>query len=269
MSAVPPIEEATSSVAAQEATPGQLETFWAAVRFFTRVPVPGWVGHSQAQLDRAARWFPLVGALVGLVGGGVTLLAWAFTSPEVAVLLGMAATVLITGAFHEDGLGDACDGFGGGWTPTQILIIMKDSRIGSYGTVGVFFALLIKWQSLVAVGWARVLPALMAGHAVSRLTSTVLIFALEYVREDLQSKAKPLARRMRVDDLVTAVVLGLLPCGLLPMRAAVTGVVTAGLVAVYLARRTVKRLGGYTGDVLGAVQQITEAAFYLALTASL
>ena len=104
----------------------QLEYFFAALRFFTRLPVPAWVGHDAQQLNHAARWFPLVGAIVGAIGAAATELAALALPIGSAVLLGMVATVLVTGGFHEDGFADSCDGFGGGWDKAQVLAIMKD-----------------------------------------------------------------------------------------------------------------------------------------------
>ena len=105
----------------------------------------------QAQLDRASRYFPLVGVIVGAIGAGVTEAAALVLPVSLAILLGMVATVLATGAFHEDGLADTCDGMGGGWDTLQVLSIMKDSRIGSYGAVGVVLVLLFKFTALVEI----------------------------------------------------------------------------------------------------------------------
>ena len=120
----------------------ELEYFFGAVRFFTRLPVPDWVGHSAEALNRSARYFPAVGMLVGGIGALVYVAATHLWPQPVAVLLSMAATVYATGAFHEDGLADMVDGLGGGWEKQRILEIMKDSRVGSYGVVAVVLALL-------------------------------------------------------------------------------------------------------------------------------
>lgn len=244
------------------------EYFFAALRFFTRLPVPAWVGHSQDQLDQAARYFPLVGVIVGAIGAGVTEAAALLLPVSLAVLLGMVATLLATGAFHEDGLADAIDGFGGGWKKAQVLTIMKDSRIGSYGAIGIGTALLIKYTALTEIDAAFEPPflalALVAGHAVSRLASTALIFALDYVREDETAKSKPLARRLTGGELLVAALFGLAPSLLLGWSA-LPSLALAGLVTLVAARYLVCRIGGYTGDCLGAVQQLTELAFYLGL----
>ena len=241
--------------------------FFAALRFFTRLPVPARVGHSAEQLNHAARWFPAVGWIVGAIGAGVTVAAAQIWPADIAVLLGMAATLLVTGAFHEDGLADTIDGLGGGWTREDALRIMKDSRIGSYGAIGIGMALLLKFSALSQL--LAVLPAptffaaLVAGHAVSRLASTALIFFLDYAREE--GKAKPLATRLGGGELAFAALCGLAPCVWLSPAAAGIALALVALVTLYAVRIFVKRLGGYTGDCLGATQQLTEPAFYLGL----
>ncbi|HTH93957.1 MAG TPA: adenosylcobinamide-GDP ribazoletransferase [Rhodocyclaceae bacterium] len=239
----------------------ELERFLAALRFFTRLPVPAWVGHSQDQLDRSTRYFPLIGWIIGAIGAGVTWLATLVLPVSLAVLLGMAATLFATGAFHEDGFADSCDGFGGGWDKAQVLAIMKDSRIGSYGAIGMCMLLLLKWNALISLGVA-VLPSLVAGHAISRAAATSLIFTLDYVRDE-NGKSKPLAVRMRRGEFAAACLFGLLPIALLPLHQAVQGLIAVIVVTWLMRGYTLRRIGGYTGDVLGATQQLCEVAFYL------
>lgn len=238
--------------------------FFAALRFFTRLPVPAWVGHSAEQLNHAARWFPAIGWIVGALGAAATLAALQVWPAAVAILLGMAATVLVTGAFHEDGLADALDGLGGGATREDALRIMKDSRLGSFGAIGLVLVLLAKFAALIAVLPAPTFAlALVAGHAVSRFASTALIFALDYARE--AGKAKPLATRMRAGELGFAALWGLGPCAFLPVQQALPALALVAAVTLLAARTFVRRLGGYTGDCLGATQQFAELAFYLGL----
>lgn len=243
----------------------ELARFFAAVRFFTRLPVPAWVGHSQEQLDGAARYFPLVGVLVGIVGAATTFVAAQALPMSIAVLAGMAATLLATGAFHEDGFADSCDGFGGGWDKAQVLAIMKDSRIGSYGAIGIGTMLLAKWNALMEMDEGYLLTALVAGHAVSRFASTTLIYALDYVRDDAGSRAKPLATRMSAGALAVAAVFGLAPCALLPLPEIGYALAAVALATLAAGRYFVRRIGGYTGDCLGATQQAAELAFYIGL----
>jgi adenosylcobinamide-GDP ribazoletransferase len=248
----------------------EVEAFFGAVRFFTRLPVPAWVGHSAEGLNASARYFPAVGLLVGAIGGLVFALAAAIWPMPLAILLSMGATIYVTGAFHEDGLADTADGLGGGWTKEDVLRIMKDSRTGSYGVVVMVLVLLGKFLALSQLPLVWIPAVLVAGHSLSRFCSTLLIARLDYVREDLLSKAKPLATRLSVGSVVVAggfAALGLVACNFFsgtPLL--LLGVGLAALTTVWLARKMVRRLGGYTGDLLGATQQASELAFYLGLS---
>jgi adenosylcobinamide-GDP ribazoletransferase len=246
----------------------EFEYFFGAVRFFTRLPVPAWVGHSAEALDRSARYFPAVGLLVGGIGALLYLAALRLWPQPVAVLLSMAATIYATGAFHEDGLADTVDGLGGGWDKLRILEIMKDSRVGSYGVIAMVLALLGKFALLSALDAALVPLALIAGHALSRFCSTAMLATMDYVREDLLAKAKPLATRLTAGEMLVALAFVLVSLAFLPIPRAATGVVLSILATLWLAARFRRWLGGYTGDCLGATQQVSELAFYLGLLAN-
>lgn len=243
----------------------ELAYFFGAVRFFTRLPVPGWVGHSAEALNASARYFPAVGLLVG---GLAALVYWGAAwlwPPAVAVLLSMATSLYVTGAFHEDGLSDATDGLGGGWEKLRILEIMKDSRVGSFGVVALWLVLSSKLFLLLSLGAGAVPAALVAGHAFSRGCSTLLLARMDYVRDDLLSKAKPLATRLPSGALCVAIGFSCLGLLALPWPQALAGSALALLATVWLAGKFQRWLGGYTGDCLGAVQQVAEVAFYLGL----
>ena len=249
----------------------ELEVFFAALRYFTRLPVPSWVGHSEQQLGEAARYFPLVGIIVGGIGALVTAAAAQGLPASLAILAGMAATLLATGAFHEDGLADAVDGFGGSRDKARVLQIMKDSRIGSFGAIAIALMLLAKFTALGQIdasgGLALLAAALVAGHALSRFASTTLLCALDYVREDNDDSAKsrPLARRLPVIGLSLAALFGLAPCLLISASKVWVGIALAAVVTALAAGYFVHRIGGYTGDCLGATQQAAELAFYVGL----
>ena len=241
----------------------ELEHFLGAIRFFTRLPVPAWVGHGSDALERAARYFPAVGLIVGGIGALVFGLFFFIWPKTLALLASMAATLYFTGAFHEDGWGDTVDGFGGGWEKAQILTIMKDSRIGSYGAIALVLILLAKFFALIEIE-PKLLPVvLIAGHAFSRLCSTSLLYTLDYVRDE--GKAKPLATRISKGALTFAAITALVPMVLLPPLQAVFGMAFAILATWWLARMFKRQIGGYTGDCLGAVQQLAEVAFYAGL----
>jgi len=251
----------------------ELRLFFIALQFFTRVPIPRWVGFEPGWLQHAVRYFPLVGMVVALVTGAVYALAARLWPQSVAVLLSTIAGIYLTGAFHEDGFADVCDGFGGGMTRERVLDIMTDSRIGAYGAIGIASLLGLKCVVLTELPPQDVVPALLLAHPLSRLLSTVLIWRLDYVKAD--GKAKPLAQQISTPELcitgltvmLPALVLGAI--GWISWYGVLIGAVTAALAAAWLARLFVRRIGGYTGDCLGAVQQVTEVAFYLALLASM
>lgn len=246
-----------------------------AVGFFTRIPVPTLPDFNPQELNAAAKYFPLVGWLVALAGAAVYTLAYPYFPAAVTVLLSMAATIYLTGAFHEDGLADSADGLGGGYTPEKILAIMQDSRIGTYGMVTLGMVLLLKFQALAHLAhW--VAAALLIAHPLSRLSALWLMARLPYVKP--AGKAKPLATQIAGRALLAAHVFGLLPLLAVASWLHVQGYpalrVLGWLAAVLLPviaftlwwQRVLQRaLGGYTGDTLGACQQLTEVAIYLSL----
>lgn len=244
----------------------QLRLVLTAIQYFTRLPVPRWTGYSERQLNDAARYFPLVGILVGLVTGGAYLLAISVFPQPLAVLLSMVVGVLLTGGFHEDGLADACDGLGGGWDKPQVLAIMKDSRIGSYGVLGLVLALALKFAALAAVPAARFLVIAVAAHSFSRFMAVSVMATQRYVRDDDSARAKPVAQSISSAGFTCAAIFALAPLAWLGWAglAGATGALALRLAA---AQYIYRRIGGYTGDCLGAVQQITEIGFYLALLA--
>lgn len=239
----------------------ELRYFFVALGYFTRVPVPKRIGYASGDLDHAARYFPLIGVCVGALAALVYLLAVRVWPPGVAVLLSMAATLIATGAFHEDGLADSCDGFGGGYTREDVLRIMHDSRIGTFGAAALAVSLALKWQALAALPPWRVAWTLLAAHAASRVAAVSLLVTLDYVRGE--GKAKPVAQRMSMRAFAFAAACGLpwlfwpdWRLGLLTL-----GVLT--LLRAAVARYLRRRLGGYTGDCLGFAQQLAELAIYL------
>lgn len=245
----------------------QFRLFFIALQFFTRLPVPRWVGFREEWLQPSARFFPLTGALVGAFAALVAWVAgWMLPAP-LAVLLSLVASVWLTGALHEDGFADVCDGFGGGREPARVLAIMKDSRIGVYGAVGIGLLLATKCMALIYLPRGLLPLVLLAAHPFSRALAAALMWRMDYVRAEGKSAA--MARGMSAGEFAFAAISGLLPlaaliaAGLLDWRQGLAGVVVAALCAAYLVRLFLRRIGGYTGDCLGAVQQLTETGFYL------
>lgn len=251
--------------------PKQWKYWWLALGFFTRIPMPTIADFQESDLNHAARYFPLVGVLVG----GVAALVWwlsALVLPHtVALLLSMAATLYLTGAFHEDGLADSADGLGGGLDRERMLSIMQDSRLGSYGAVALIGVLLLKFESLSAIAPAHLCAVLVAGHALSRLMAVAVMATARYVR--FAGKAKPLATSLSRADMAWAGLFGGVPwlaaavyfsfasdALLIWVMATLLPVI---LVWLWWRRLILSNLQGYTGDTLGACQQLTEVAFYI------
>jgi adenosylcobinamide-GDP ribazoletransferase len=293
-----PGSRATGSSGPQAASPGGEDTqrcrgvfmplrhFFIALQFFTRIPVTGrlaaWVGFSPAMLRASAAHFPGVGWVVGGLTAAVFAAVWWFlpaqpAAPWVAALLSTVFSVMLTGAFHEDGLADTADGLGGAVSRERALEIMKDSRIGSYGAVALVLALLGKVALLALIaqsgGAAVAALALFAGHVTSRLMPLFVIHTLPHVGDTPLSKSKPLAESIGVGGLVVGLVWwGLamaLVLYLLPTVRWAQAVLGALIGLAWMWRLLRRRLQGFTGDGLGATQQVCELAFYLALAFSL
>ncbi len=245
----------------------ELRLLLMAVQYFTRVPMPSWVGHSAEHLSGTARYFPAVGLMIGAVGALVLWTTSLVLPAPLPVILSTAFTVFVTGAFHEDGLADTFDGLGGGATRERALEIMKDSRLGTFGTAALVLTLLIKIAALSAMPVIVAIGVLIAGHAFSRACAVSLLFASNYVGNPDQSRAKVVAQPMSYAELLFAIVIGIAPMYWVGLHA-LAGVVCSLLVLYVLARWFMRRLGGFTGDTLGATQQLTEIAFYLAVLAS-
>ena len=258
-----------------------IQRFGLALIFLTRIPWPWPITNIEMNQTRCAAFFPLIGLLIGLLLAGIALLAEQFWSIEISVLLVMLASILLTGAFHEDGLADTSDALGGGFTVEKKLSIMKDSRIGTYGAAALVLGLLLRVGLLAEmlrhdVGLAA--ACCVAGHAAGRACAVALMAALPYGGDDAHAKAKPLAREVRASDAAWAVAVGLAALCLVGPAAggladAARAVVAAGigllallaLMQAWLRRR----LGGYTGDCLGAVQQTSEVGLLFGVLACL
>lgn len=251
----------------------QLRLFFIALQFFTRIQIPRWVGFEERWLQHASRYFPAVGIVVALVTALVYIIASLLWTQSIAVLLSTIAGIYLTGAFHEDGFADTCDGFGGGLTSERVLEIMKDSRIGAYGAIGIGLMLALKWMVLSSLPSPAVVAALLIAHPVSRLAAISLVWRMDYAKAN--GKAKPMGQEMSSGEFCIATVTTLLPIailcltGLMPLLAVIAGILFAALASFWLARLFQRRIAGYTGDCLGAVQQTAEVAFYLGVLATI
>jgi adenosylcobinamide-GDP ribazoletransferase len=232
-----------------------------------RFGVGGWVGVGGGVVWGAVRYFPAIGLLVGASGAAVLWLTALGLPAPLPAILSTAVTILMTGAIHEDGLADTADGLGGGMTRERALEIMKDPRIGVFGTIALILMLPLKIATLSLMPLWTALAALVAAHAFSRFCAVLVIFTGHYVGSADRSRSAPVVERVRIGDVLIAALFGLPALALCGPRV-VVAVVVALAVAGLLTRWCVRRIGGYTGDTLGATQQVAEAGFYVALLAA-
>lgn len=262
----------------------QLQHEWrlilVATQFLTRLPVPQFSHYNPQWLHQSSRHFPAVGLLVGLLCASVFWLASILFTPLVAAVISTVFGIKLTGAFHEDGLADSCDGLGGGLTRERTLEIMKDSRLGTYGVLGLVSALLLKVSLLAAMPLSVAIVALIIGHTASRLLCISLLTLLPYGGEIEHAKAKPMAQQLTpLQGLYSSgwLILAIIVVALIfpnTMQQIGFGKWLLALVLVliatdYMRRLLRRRLQGYTGDGLGATQQLSEIAIYVGLAASI
>lgn len=243
----------------------ELQIFLTAMMFFTRIPCPKWVDHSPYFLEKSAKYFSLVGCIVGAIGALVFYGTSLILPIEIAILLSIIATIYTTGAFHEDGFADVCDGFGGGWTKEKILLIMKDSRLGTYGVSGLVLILAVKFSSLNGLPIQIIPLTIIAGHSISRFIATTLIYTHPYVRDTEDSKAKPAAKSITLNMVIISGIFGILPLLFFKTPFIFLTLIPCFLAKMYLSAKFKKWIGGQTGDCAGAVQQLTEVIFYLSV----
>ncbi len=241
--------------------------FFTALSFYTRIPCSSFCGHSAAHLDRASIYFPVVGIIVGAISALSFIIAKTFFSVEIAALFSIAVSIAVTGGFHEDGFIDVCDGFGGGWTKDRILSIMKDSRVGAFGAIGCWVILSFKFLALLSIPESKTAAAMIIAHSLSRFTALSFVFTHKYSRETDDAKAKAAAQKMTPLEFCVSGIISILPLIFYsyyignPLPAFVVLIVF--IVKKCAASFFVKWIDGYTGDCLGAVQQVSEVAVYL------
>jgi adenosylcobinamide-GDP ribazoletransferase len=236
--------------------------FLAAIQVLTRLPVPHFDGFAEEWIERGVKFFPLAGAMVGAICAAVLFLSSKLWAGPLPAILTVAAGIAITGGLHEDGFADFFDAMGGA-TREARLAIMKDSRLGTYGVLALGAGIAIKVFALAALPIAVGAAVLIAAHAGARLAAVGVISMLPYAGGIPAAKIKPLGHGITAADLMIALAFGALPLLLLPIPLALSGLFLAlasAALAVVAARRL---LGGYTGDVLGAVEQVFEIAFML------
>lgn len=243
-----------------------LDDLKTAIAFLTRLPVPQADGARPANFARAGRLFPVVGAGIGAVIGLVCLILRSANVPELAAAtLALGCGVLLTGALHEDGLADVADGFGGGNDTATKLAIMRDSRIGTYGVLILLVGFTTKVCTLAVLPDGVIVPGVVAAHALARAVLPAVAMNLPYARSDGLAAG---AGRPDLSIVVTAAAIAvLLALLLLPFVAALYSTLAAVVGAAGMALLARRQIGGQTGDVLGATEQVAET-FILVLLAA-
>ncbi|WPO89822.1 adenosylcobinamide-GDP ribazoletransferase [Chryseobacterium sp. HR92] len=252
-----------------KAIKNELIYFATALMFFTRIPVPFTIPYSGEIMNKSQKYFAWVGLVIGLINAVVLYLSTMLFNLEIGIVLMMISSVLLTGAFHEDGFTDMCDSFGGGYGKEKILTIMKDSRVGAYGTIGIILLFALKFYSIKALGSTgvdaiRVLGIIVLSHTVSRFISGTMIYTHQYVTDIDASKSKPLANKpLDGMALLVGFVSVLIAFTLIPDWRLIFAFALAYAGKMYMGWYFKKHIGGYTGDCLGSVQQVCEVLFYL------
>lgn len=245
----------------------EFNIFLSALMFLTRLPVSRLVKYETEHLAKSTLYFPIVGAIVGGIGALTLFLASHTCSPMLSVLMSMLATILLTGAFHEDGLADSADGFGGGYTKERILEIMKDSRIGTYGAISLWLFLTAKLLLLTEIFQQEdslAYATLVAGHVIGRYSSLPLIYSLNYARTESTS-SKPFAEKTSLKRFLAASFYTIGLCVWLLEENAVIALGAGFLITLGARSFFMKRIGGITGDALGAANQLVELGVYLGI----
>jgi adenosylcobinamide-GDP ribazoletransferase len=246
----------------------QAQLFFSALQLMTRLPTPRIPDFEPDWISRSAPYFPVVGWIVGAICAVVMLSASRLWPGLPAAIIAVGAAFLVTGGFHEDGLADTADGLGGGQSPAQRLEIMKDSRIGSYGVLAVWTVLSLKVAVLGGLPPLRAAVALILAHGLARAFAVAVMAGLAYAGDLEAAKLKPAPMSVRPVEALMAVALGLAPLlFFLPALNLLLGLVLAACAVGALAILSKRLIGGFTGDVLGAVEQLAEAGLLLGFAA--
>lgn len=241
----------------------EFHIFLTTLAFYTRIPIPANIEFANEMLKKTSRYFPLIGMIVGGIGAAIFLLFYTILPSSIAIIISIITTILVTGAFHEDGFADFCDGFGQGSSPENILEIMKDSHIGSYGIAGLILMLLTKFISLSLIHSIEIPLILISAHALSRLMPVCMIFTTTYVRKDKQSKTKHIGQKGSAISFCVAIFMGTISLIFIPWKASVIIIPLLLILFVLFRWWSIRKIGGYRGDVLGALQQLAEITIYL------
>ena len=246
----------------------EVRLFWTALTLLTRLPAPALAGFQPDWLGRSVAWFPFVGLIVGLLAAGTYVLAAFFWPDPVPAVIALAVAALATGGFHEDGWADVFDALGAGGSRERMLEIMKDSRIGSTGALALLLLIAAKLAALAALPTSEVPAALIAAHILSRWTSLPLLRWLPAARSE-GGLATSLIGHVTEGRFLSGTLIALLLAVAALRQDALSPILVTVLTTALAGLFFRKRLGGVTGDCLGATQQLAELAILLTLAAGL
>jgi adenosylcobinamide-GDP ribazoletransferase len=247
------------------------DEFLNAVRFMTIVPVPSSDAATAPEwLSHCVKYFPSVGVGIGAASAVMLLLAGSIWGPVIAALLAVATSIVVTGALHEDGLADTADGFGGGRSVENRLAIMKDSRIGTCGALALAFGIALRVATLAEMPLWTGAAALIAAHAAARITPAFVMNALAYAGDTAVRRVSYTGAPVSANDIRLALVVvvgALLPLALISILSVASGLLLGAGLATAITLWARRLIGGYTGDVLGAIEQMFEIGFLLGVAA--
>jgi adenosylcobinamide-GDP ribazoletransferase len=245
-----------------------------AVQFLSRLPTPrvdlGDEAGRNLILGRSAAYFPLVGALIGAMTGATIVLAGRLWPIGLAVVIGLVFEAVLTGAFHEDAVADFCDAFGGGWTRDDILRILKDSRVGSFGALGLGLAVALRGGAIASLGTDRLVAAVMASATLGRLAILPAMWALPPLA-DRESLSRDIGRQIGAKRLALGTAMavpGSVWLALLSPGRVAIAVVAVLVLTAWLVRYVGRRLGGMNGDSLGFLCYASQVVVLLAAGAA-
>lgn len=260
----------------------EIRLFFVCMSFLTRIPSPRWIGFKEEWLHHSIKYSPSVGSLLGSLQFGVFLLFQFLFGPTIAFVISLGFLLILTGAFHEDGFSDFCDGIGGGWKREDILRIMKDSRVGSFGAVGISLLVFLKVlgaNETFSYFQRKNLPIVsnltndihlisvwlyfVSAHTLSRFLSVFMMKLLPYAKEE--GYAKPMAKEITWPQILFASLLGILPYLFLSYLHPNFFLSLLCIIPsyIYMYRLMKRWIQGFTGDCLGAVQQVVETCLWI------
>lgn len=247
----------------------EVRYFFIAVSFLTRIPIPEWVGFQKDWLDKSIKYSPYVGFLLGAIQFFIFLFLSLFFSPGLSFAISIGVLLIVTGGFHEDGFADFCDGIGGGWKREDILRIMKDSRVGSFGAIGISLLILIKIigfsdsMQKIQLSEIQLFFWFVTAQSLSRFISLSFMTFLPYAKDE--GYAKPMAKEIGITKLLFACIPAIFSWLALSHSYPqfLWSLAFHLLISAYAYRLMKKWIQGFTGDCLGAVQQMNETVTWV------